>query len=43
MFNDLENASKETIRLFYKNELGLSYTRCKRYSPPVKLNYKTLA
>jgi len=39
MFNDLKQISKETVRLFYKNELNLSYIRCKRYSPPIQLNY----
>jgi len=40
---DLNKVAWETIRRFYKEELDLSYKRCKRPVPPVELNFSALA
>ena len=42
-YPDLDKVAWETVRRFYKEELDLSYKRCKRPVPPVELNFSALA
>ena len=42
-YPDIGTVGVETVRRFYKEEMRLSYNRCKKYKPPVDLNLEALA